>query len=273
MIFKKLRSNTDIFLNKFQRSSTFDTDTGKFNIDIEGLELPEGLDTAGLQAAIATEKETGLDLTGAAWRSPVIPMFISLADKNNERITFAMLINPENMNHGKTNTANYEYTREGWKTQLWGPNQDTITATGKTAAFMVEGVGLTNFQKKRSFSFLNFMALFAAYRNNGYRIVDPTKANKLTRVIDTITGVELSYDNDIFMGHFSNFTLDEAAENSYLFNYNFEFVISSLNDEYTNVLGHFQPILTKKETKETKILKDTEKNIEYYPSPTILPFA
>jgi hypothetical protein len=122
-------------------------------------------------------------------------------------------------------------------------SQDLITSTGTTAAFMVEGTGLTAVSRTRSFAYKNFLALLYAYRNNGYNLVDPTALQSgLTRVINTIHGIEMSYDNQIFMGHFNNFTIDEDAAKPFLFNYNFEFVISSLSSDYSEVRGHFAPI-------------------------------
>jgi hypothetical protein len=74
------------------------------------------------------------------------------------------------------------------------------------------------------------MALVNAFKNNGYRLVDRTLLNTIemaTRVIDVVNGVKISYDGNVMMGHFNNFTLDEDAEHPYLLTYNFEFVISA----------------------------------------------
>lgn len=174
---------------------------------------------------------------------PAIPMYISLADKKNKKLQFMMLINPANMTHGKTSTVSAAYTRKGFVTQMWGPNQDLITSTGKTAAFMVEGSGLTNLARRRSLAYANFLAFVFAYRNNGYLMLDPTKLDAiLTRVINVVHGVEIAYDNQIFTGHFNNFTIDEAAERPFLFDYNFEFVCTTLDDNYDEIRGHYLPI-------------------------------
>jgi hypothetical protein len=172
----------------------------------------------------------------------ILPMTIATATSNGNRVEFTMLINPENINHGKTNATYSSYTRMGWVTQLWGPNQDLLTGTGRSAAFMVEGTGLSNFYKRQSIGFNNFMALLRSYRNNGYMLVDPTKLHTLTRVISLISGIEIFYDGQIFMGHFNNFTIDENAENPFIFNYNFEFVCSTLSQDYEEVRGHFSRV-------------------------------
>jgi len=199
--------------------------------------------TGGLPAFGSTGRVTQPSpyITGAL--SPLLPMKISIADKDGFRVTFTMLVNPLNVNHGKASSVFTNYTRKGFVTQLWGNNQDLLSSTGKTAAFMVEGSGLTNVARRRSFSYVNFLSLLYAYRNNGYQFLDPTAFKEaFTRVISVIHGVELFYDNQTFLGHFNNFTLDESADRPYLFDYNYEFVISSLSENYDEVKGHFTPM-------------------------------
>jgi len=180
-------------------------------------------------------------VTGAL--EPALPFTVSMQGINNKRLEFTLLINPANMNHNKTATVNPAYTRKGWVTQLWGPNQDLITSTGTTAAFMVSGTGLTSVDRRMSLGMHNFLALLYTYRNNGYQISDPSDINAtMTRVVSLVHGVEISYDGQIFMGHFNNFTIDENAEKPFLFDYNFDFVVSSLSDNYNEVRGHFSRI-------------------------------
>jgi hypothetical protein len=192
-------------------------------------------------------------LTGAA--PAILPMEIVTARINRneygeevpERISFTLLINPETWNHGKTQTTQMAYTRNGWSTQLWGPNQDTISSTGKTAAFMTPAEGMDNFTSQLSFGYLNFMALISSYKNNGYHFEDFIKVDELTRVIKTVQGIQITYDNEVFMGHFNNFTIDEVEETPYLLNYNFEFIVSTLNGTEYEVSGHYKTIPTSEE--------------------------
>jgi hypothetical protein len=201
---------------------------------------------------------TGVDPRKQSGR--ILPMQISMAGNNSaitnlsanfgldlsapslKRITFTMLIAPEVWNQGKVNSFQHEYTRKGWVIQLWGPNQDTISSTGKTAAFMTSGQGTDYYTRYRSLSFLNFLATIDAYRNNGYTFLDPLATTSLSRVISTVHGVEISYDNNIMLGHFNNFTIDEDEEHPYLFNYNFEFIAGVLCGTHSEVRGHYVPI-------------------------------
>jgi hypothetical protein len=213
-------------------------------------------------------------ITGA--KNVILPMTITMGDRNNDKISFVFLINPENVNHGKTNSVYASMARTGFITQMWGPNQDLLTATGKTAGFYAYGVGLTNISRQRSFGFKNFMALFSTYRNNGYEFLDTTNLNNLTRVINIVHGIKIDYDGQTLLGHFNNFTLDENAENPYLFNYNFEFVVSSLSDDYNEIKGHFIPPGEKIERKKPRLISKVGKSIlntgeqfEVQPTPKI----
>ena len=227
---QRIRNNTDIFLNEVPSSSSYEIN----RVD----EVPSVIDESSFPGLANQLRRSKGNLTGVA--KPVLPMEISIATTKGQRIVFTMLVAPENVNHGKTHSVAMNYTRKGYVTQHWGPNQDILTATGRTAAFMVEELGLTNILRKRSFAFLNFMALVQAYKNNGYRLLDASEVSDLTTgVVNVVNGVEIAYDNQFFMGHFSNFTLDEDGDHPYLLNYNFEFVISSLSSDYQEVRGHF----------------------------------
>lgn len=176
-------------------------------------------------------------------RPAILPLTITMASASRKRLQFTLLVNPESINHGKTHTTGAALTRQGYVTQYWGPNQDLLTGNGRSAAFMTPETGLTSKADQRSFGFQNFMSLVSAYRNNGYEFLDMTDLSLLvTRVIHIVHGIEISYDNQIFMGHFNNFTIDQLAENPFNINYNFEFVVSTLNTTYNEIRGHFIPI-------------------------------
>jgi hypothetical protein len=226
-----VRQQMDDFLSKVMVS-----DYARLDIDQANVLLTE----AGAEFTQNLPPPNPL-LTGA--NSAALPMTLSTVGITGDRISVTLLINPTTLNHGKTSAVYANYTRQGYVTQLWGPNQDLLTSTGTTAAFMVDGIGLTAVGRRQSFGMQNFFALFYAYRNNGYQLLDIANMNSiLTRVINIVHGVEVSYDGQIFMGHFNNFTLDENADKPFLLDYNFEFVISSLSNNYEEIRGHFEPI-------------------------------
>jgi len=180
-------------------------------------------------------------VSGAA--PAILPMKVStISSDPKKRVEFILLINPEYWNHSKTNSYQTTYTRNGWAVQLWGANQDTISSTGKTAAMMSPGAGLDNFNRNISLSYLNLLSFISAYRSNGYEFEDFINTDALTRVVKIVHGVRISYYNDTYMGHFNNFTVDEDDEHPYLFNYNFEFIISTLSDNEPEVRGHYKNV-------------------------------
>lgn len=198
------------------------------------------------QYVFSTRKSlNGQALTGA--RQAILPMRIATVgrnvDKRDERIEFTMLMNPDSWNHGKTQSYQSTYTRSGWHVQLWGSNQDTISSTGRTAAMMTPEAGLDYTKRVTTFAYLNFMALVTSYKTNGYEFMDRlSTVESLTRVISRVRGVQIIFDGHIFMGHFANFTLDESAESPFVFNYNFEFIISTLTGSDFEVRGHYKQL-------------------------------
>jgi hypothetical protein len=179
-------------------------------------------------------------LTGAI--EPILPMRIVTVSKTGRPIDFTLLINPESWNHAKTNVYQSVYTRAGWSVQLWGPNQDTISSIGKSAAMMNSIIGLDSYMRQTPFAYLNLVALVSAYKTNGYEFYDRIAPDVTTRVINRVRGVHLIYDGHDFMGHFSNFTLDEDEEHPFIFNYNFEFIVTSLQGAETEIRGHYKSL-------------------------------
>jgi hypothetical protein len=231
----QIRKETDAFL----AGASFTPIT-----QVVGQDILQVLQTLGIAPTTQQLLENGglpnPSLTGAIAAS--LPMRFSISDANNNGLVFTMLINPTTMNHGKTGAVYLNYARNGYISQMWGPNQDLITATGTSAAFMVDGEGLTAVARSRSFGLLNFLALVGTYRNNGYELLDPSALKgPLTRVINKVHGVEMYYDGQVYMGHFNNFTIDELADKPFVFDYNFEFVCSMESGNYNEVKGHFTP--------------------------------
>jgi hypothetical protein len=165
--------------------------------------------------------------------------------KDDASLQFIMLVNPESMNHGRTNLVQTNLTRSGFVAQPWGPNQDTLSGTGKTAAFMTTSEGLAMVTSRSSVSYHNILGMMAAYRNNGYILRDRFHGQTLNTgvrdAIDIVSGVEFIYDNDIYSGHFNTFTLDNDAANPFTLSYSFEFICSTLSRDYSQCRGHFIP--------------------------------
>ena len=61
------------------------------------------------------------------------------------------------------------------------------------------------------------------------------------------------------MGHFNNFTIDDGGESPFILNYSFEFVMSSLSNDYNEINGHFTPIKKDATNSEIRTLEDLRK--------------
>lgn len=219
-------------------------DPKSHQLNVEDLNFLNLAAVNNLYSRVVLEDTSSLEDPGYSTAAlPYLPMTITVPDQLGNELSFTLLINPENMNHGKSNAAYYSYTRKGYVTQLWGPNQDLITATGKSAAFYIGNEGLTNKEQRSSLGFHNFISMVAAYRNNGYQILDIVELqSRYIRVINIVPGIKLYYDGQEYLGHFNNFTIDDVAETPFIFNYNFEFVVSSLSPDYSEIRGHFLPL-------------------------------
>src|SRR5512135_1822855 len=126
-----IQQQLDTFLNSIKEMASsyapLEIDDSNFLLTEAGVKYLQNLRDENGNALILNPA-----LTGAL--QPALPMTFSTADFSGNRISFTLLINPASMNHGKTSAVYAGYTRTGYITQLWGPNQDLITSTGTTAA-------------------------------------------------------------------------------------------------------------------------------------------
>lgn len=178
-------------------------------------------------------------------KGQILPMTFTLYSQTRDSATtFMLLLNPTTLNYGSTNAVQALYTRQGYVTQLWGPNLMMLSSTGKSAAFMVASRGLSDYFERQSIGYRNLTALIAAYKNNGYVFIDPVHGSvydRLTRVIQYVEGVKMTYDGNSFLGHFNNFTLDDSAEHPFCIHYSFEFIIDAFAGNDSEIRGHYAP--------------------------------
>jgi len=206
--------------------------------ELSDSDLALQFDAISAEAAILPKES----MTGC--KGAILPMTISVFSPDiNDTVSFVLLVNPESLNYGMSNATQLNYTRNGFISQLWGPNQMTLSATGRTAGFMTKSNGMSNSRQTTTIAYKNFMALLKAYKNNGYDYEDQLNQGnyKPTRVISIVRGVTLEYDGSTFTGHFNNFTLDNDAEHPFSMGYAFEFIVSSVQSRFRQVRGHFIP--------------------------------
>lgn len=154
---------------------------------------------------------------------------------NTDEVSLTLLINPEDLTIGQSTVAANAYTRRGWVTNIWGRQQMTISGSGSTAGFYVEGEGLSNFNRRNSLGFINFQTLVALFKNNGYYFHtdsnDTTLFRDSSRVIGVMDQIKIDYDGTSYVGSFSTFSFDDVAEMPYRMTYNLEFIASGLKGD------------------------------------------
>lgn len=117
-------------------------------------------------------------------------------------------------------------TRDGYSIEFWGEQQLKLTASGKVGAFYVDkndrlgqpSGGLAVGARKGSYAFQQFMALFQAYRSNGY-IFNADKS------IALVGSVAIFYDGVIYTGSFDNFAITHSEDSPFTLDYSFGFTV------------------------------------------------
>lgn len=117
-------------------------------------------------------------------------------------------------------------TREKYVVEFWGEQQVKITASGKVGAFYVDKTdglgrkagGLAVSSRKGSYAYQQFMALFQAYRSNGY-------IYNSDRSIALVGSIALFYDGVIYTGSFDNLSITHSEDSPFTFDYNFSFTV------------------------------------------------
>jgi len=130
------------------------------------------------------------------------------------------LVNPSDIAIAHRRQFTEAYTRQGWITEHWGEQLDTIAGNGTTAGFFLKECGMTMWYHTRTIAYRNFMKLYAFYRNNGviYRKFTPKRPEALGAVI-------IWYDNTYYWGSFNDFRFTYNAEDPFKIPYTFNFTV------------------------------------------------
>lgn len=107
---------------------------------------------------------------------------------------------------------------------------DVLTASGRSAMFMIEDVGLSRIQRKDSYAYKQIEDLVSLYRNNG--VNRNKKANSSTRpcAIDSVGRVKISYNEFMYTGHFSSLSITENDSSPFNVDFSFEFRVFNTFD-------------------------------------------
>lgn len=129
-----------------------------------------------------------------------------------------LYINPNDFTRNHQRKVNSQFAGQGHITEHWGEEQKSLSASGRIGAAYTDKTGLTRYFRRNAASYQQLMHLYTMYRNNGY-LYETVDINR----IGLVGRVQLSYDSDIWVGHFDSFSMSEAADNPHTMEYSFEF--------------------------------------------------
>lgn len=242
-------------------SLTQDHQGGGFIVIPSGTTVPENLDQTAVRSLTNVNNFT-----------------VSIYNQNQDDdvLSLFFLINPIDITIGQTFLAQDSYTREGWLSTIWGKGQPTLLANGTTAAFYLNGSGLTAVNRRQTLSFRNFMSIVAIFKNGGYYYLKGSQNKDLFgvdrgRVISVMDLIKISYDGTEYIGSFNSLTIEESAEVPFRFTFNFEFVISGLRGDPAE--GHLKICQNGKCNNIDGIQLETSGNYKYQEIISINPNA
>lgn len=143
-------------------------------------------------------------------------------------LLFRFLVNPNSIQASRQVVDGEAQTRAGIQTGIWGDLLD-ISISGATAGTYFAG-GLVDGHDEYSLSNRNLRSLLAVYENNGFWFEgeaqgDPVFPDDLSRKLIQLHGdVTLAFGNFLWMGAFTDLSLDETADNPYYSKFSINFM-------------------------------------------------
>ena len=135
-----------------------------------------------------------------------------------------MHINPTTFNQGFQKKIQRYTTLNAFVEEYWGEELDTISCTGSTGGFFLDGEteydvpSLVSRNRNQTKSFFKFQDILDLYRNNGDVYDSNGRVIKKGHVI-------LTFDIGTYYGYFENFNYLEDAETPYRFTFDFSYKV------------------------------------------------
>jgi hypothetical protein len=127
-------------------------------------------------------------------------------------------VNPRNMSLGYAKLVDRTQTRGGFIEQHWGDALTTLSLNSATGAFLNVDQGLATTKRQETVAYDKMMDFIDLYRSNG------AVFNDRGAVVFRGT-IRLTFQGGVFLGHFTNLTVTEAAETPFMFNLDIGFTI------------------------------------------------
>lgn len=138
-----------------------------------------------------------------------------------------MLVNPSEFSRHYEHNLDYAKVRRGNQVHMWFEKPLAISCRGVTAGqYTMDQTGaggLTTFNRVHSLSYKNLLSLVSIYRNNGYLYSGEGSGKGNDGIPILPMAVFIYYDNHVYIGSFSNFTVSDEASKSYNMSYDFKF--------------------------------------------------
>jgi hypothetical protein len=105
---------------------------------------------------------------------------------------------------------------------------DVLSASGKSAMFMSSTKGLDRLGRTDTYTYKNVERLVAIYRNNGMNLnKKPGSTSKCSPcAIDSVGRVIIYYNDFVYKGHFTSFSVSENDTNPFNVDFTFEFKVT-----------------------------------------------
>jgi len=143
-----------------------------------------------------------------------------------EGLRMVLHVNPSNMNIQMNRQVERIQTDGGFVEQHWGDSTEEITFDAVTGGFMRLYAGLSNITnpayggtRRETIAYDKYMDFLAFFHNNGS--VYDSKGRIVLQGI-----VKITYDGGVYLGWFSNFTVNESASKPYQFALSASFIVA-----------------------------------------------
>jgi hypothetical protein len=162
-------------------------------------------------------------LHGLEVRKSFVPMAFQLTSPFNSRRALlphalVMHVNPQNYSENHTKRVERIQTRGGFVEQHWGDDLTDISADGSTGAFMNIYTGLSSALRHKTIAWDRYRDLHDLYRCNG-SVFDPYGNIVLQG------HVMLMFDRGTYLGHFTNFEVQETDDQPFAFQVSWSFKV------------------------------------------------
>ncbi|MDD5649715.1 MAG: hypothetical protein PHF86_04745 [Candidatus Nanoarchaeia archaeon] len=167
-------------------------------------------------------------------RTNVKPMVFEL-EINDPPPPLTLLINPstlENKSVSKILEQRVRWTGGNipYIFQVHHDELDVLISSGKSAMFFSNEKGLTRIERIKTAGYENIEKLIAIYRNNGTNRNTKPNGSINPCTIETIGRVILSYNEFIYRGHFTSFSVSENESMPFNIDFNFEYKVTQTFD-------------------------------------------